>query len=95
MNCERLHEALAYEGRTMILLPETLQMSLPKEARAFQPIPNDTAICIWQPTDHQHSRNGAGLLPTLPRAHSGINFSPFLFVVSSKRQGTPAFNDYA
>jgi hypothetical protein len=35
---ERLHGALAYGGRTMILLPETLQTSLPKEAASFQPI---------------------------------------------------------
>lgn len=35
---DRLRGALAYEGRTMILLPETLQNSLPKEAATFQPI---------------------------------------------------------
>jgi 4-amino-4-deoxy-L-arabinose transferase-like glycosyltransferase len=35
---DRLREALAFEGRTMILLPETVQSSLPKETATFQPI---------------------------------------------------------
>lgn len=35
---DKLREALTYEGRTMILLPETFQNSLPKEAATFQPI---------------------------------------------------------
>ncbi|ALA60810.1 ArnT family glycosyltransferase [Nitrospira moscoviensis] len=35
---ERLRESLAHEGRTMILLPETMQRSLPTEAATFQPI---------------------------------------------------------
>jgi len=35
---DRLRTALAYQGRTMILLPETFQASLPKEAETFQPI---------------------------------------------------------
>ena len=35
---EKLRTALAYQGRTMILLPETFQDSLPKEAATFQPI---------------------------------------------------------
>lgn len=35
---DRLRQALAYEGRTMILLPETFQSSLPPEAATFQPI---------------------------------------------------------
>ncbi|MBI3355605.1 MAG: glycosyltransferase family 39 protein [Nitrospirae bacterium] len=35
---DRLSGALAYQGRTMILLPETFQDSLPKEAATFQPI---------------------------------------------------------
>ena len=35
---EKLRTALAYQGRTMILLPETFQDSLPKEAAMFQPI---------------------------------------------------------
>jgi 4-amino-4-deoxy-L-arabinose transferase-like glycosyltransferase len=35
---DRLRGALAYQGRTMILLPETFQDSLPKEAATFQPI---------------------------------------------------------
>lgn len=35
---DRLRTALAYQGRTMILLPETFQASLPKEISTFQPI---------------------------------------------------------
>ncbi len=35
---DRLQNALAHQGRTMILLPEMYQNSLPKEAAAFQPI---------------------------------------------------------
>lgn len=35
---DRLRAALAYQGRTMILLPEAIQESLPKEASRFQPI---------------------------------------------------------
>lgn len=35
---KRLQAALAHPGRTMILLPEAMQASLPKEAAAFQPI---------------------------------------------------------
>jgi 4-amino-4-deoxy-L-arabinose transferase-like glycosyltransferase len=35
---EKLRTALAYQGRTMILLPETFQNSLPREAATFQPI---------------------------------------------------------
>jgi hypothetical protein len=35
---EKLRAALAYQGRTMILLPETLRDSLPKEATTYQPI---------------------------------------------------------
>jgi 4-amino-4-deoxy-L-arabinose transferase-like glycosyltransferase len=35
---ERLRAALAYQGRTIILLPEAILDSLPKEAATFQPI---------------------------------------------------------
>ncbi|MBL8076024.1 MAG: glycosyltransferase family 39 protein [Nitrospira sp.] len=35
---DRLRTALAKDGRTMILLPEYLQETLPREAAAFQPI---------------------------------------------------------
>lgn len=35
---DRLHAALSREGRTMILLPESAQNMLPKEAAAFHPI---------------------------------------------------------
>lgn len=35
---ERLRAALTYQGRTMILLPESFQDSLPREATTFQPI---------------------------------------------------------
>jgi 4-amino-4-deoxy-L-arabinose transferase-like glycosyltransferase len=35
---DRLRTALTYKGRTMILLPETFQSSLPKEVSTFQPI---------------------------------------------------------
>lgn len=35
---DRLRTALAYQGRTMILLPEMFQDSLPKETAMFQPI---------------------------------------------------------
>lgn len=35
---DRLRRALEKDGRTMILLPEALQASLPKEASAYQPI---------------------------------------------------------
>ena len=35
---DQLRTALAYPGRTMILLPEMFQDSLPKEAATFQPI---------------------------------------------------------
>lgn len=35
---ERLRTALTYQGRTMILLPESFQDSLPREATTFQPI---------------------------------------------------------
>ncbi len=35
---DRLRTALAYQGRTMILLPEMFLDSLPKEAATFQPI---------------------------------------------------------
>ncbi len=35
---DRLRAALTYEGQTMILLPESFQESLPKEAATFQPI---------------------------------------------------------
>lgn len=35
---DRLRAALSHPGRTMILLPEAMQESLPKEAATFQPI---------------------------------------------------------
>lgn len=35
---DRLRAALAYQGRTMILLPEAMQDSLPQEAATFQPV---------------------------------------------------------
>jgi hypothetical protein len=35
---DRLRTALGKEGRTMILLPEYFQDTLPKEAAGFQPI---------------------------------------------------------
>jgi 4-amino-4-deoxy-L-arabinose transferase-like glycosyltransferase len=35
---DRLRSALSHEGRTMILLPESFQDSLPKEATTFRPI---------------------------------------------------------
>ena len=35
---DRLRTALAHPGRTMILLPEAMQESLPKEAASFQPV---------------------------------------------------------
>ncbi|MGQ0667466.1 MAG: ArnT family glycosyltransferase [Nitrospiraceae bacterium] len=35
---DRLRAALAHQGRTMILLPEAMQGSLPREAATFQPI---------------------------------------------------------
>jgi hypothetical protein len=35
---DRLRTALSKEGRTMILLPQSLREALPKEAAAFQPI---------------------------------------------------------
>lgn len=35
---KRLQAALAYPGRTMILLPEAMQEALPKEAATYQPI---------------------------------------------------------
>ncbi len=35
---DRLRTALTYQGRTMILLPESFQASLPGEAATFQPI---------------------------------------------------------
>ena len=35
---DRLRTALVHQGRTMILLPEMFQDSLPKETAMFQPI---------------------------------------------------------
>jgi len=35
---DRLRAALAYQGRTMILLPEAMQSALPNEAATFQPV---------------------------------------------------------
>jgi hypothetical protein len=35
---DRLRTALAFQGRTIILLPETIQASLPQEAAAYQPV---------------------------------------------------------
>ncbi len=35
---DRLRQALAREGRTMIILPETLRGSLPREATTYQPL---------------------------------------------------------
>jgi 4-amino-4-deoxy-L-arabinose transferase-like glycosyltransferase len=63
---DRLRTALAYQGRTMILLPETLQDSLPKEAATFQPILKRYGYVLLASQPRVTIQEGATPPPTTP-----------------------------
>jgi hypothetical protein len=63
---DKLRVALSYQGRTMILLPETFQSSLPREATTYQPILKRYGYLLLASQPMVTIPEGTTLPPTTP-----------------------------
>lgn len=68
---DRLRRALAREGRTMIILPETLQGALPREAGTYQPLLKRHGYLLLGNQPMVAIPEGAAPPPTEPRRSFG------------------------